>query len=217
MKTRIKQIIQESIDSVVGIDAEYMDAVNRGDMETASRLVREKAKQYMPNTVIKGSDGYPLVCTHGTNENFTKFEALGYGQYGQGAYFCYGEGGRNFGDVVIHAYVDLRKLGNYQDLEKVVGPADQRSDEEVEESGIDRDSVYGTEYDMHDFDWHPEIQTMLMNAGYDGFVDDGNYGFVLYELNDARIKSADPVTYDNDGNVIPLSRRFDRSTNDIRF
>jgi hypothetical protein len=31
------------------------------------------------------------------------------------------------------------------------------------------------------------------------------------------IKSADPVTYDNNGNVIPLSQRFDEGNEDIRF
>lgn len=33
----------------------------------------------------------------------------------------------------------------------------------------------------------------------------------------ARIKSADPVTYDEQGNVIPLSQRFDQGTGDINF
>ena len=32
-----------------------------------------------------------------------------------------------------------------------------------------------------------------------------------------QIKSADPVTYDDEGNVIPLSKRFDSSNEDIRF
>ena len=31
------------------------------------------------------------------------------------------------------------------------------------------------------------------------------------------MKSADPVTYDNDGNVIPLSERFNDSEQDIRI
>lgn len=32
-----------------------------------------------------------------------------------------------------------------------------------------------------------------------------------------QIKSADPVTYDDNGNVIPLSERFNKNNNDIRF
>ncbi len=33
----------------------------------------------------------------------------------------------------------------------------------------------------------------------------------------SQIKSADPVTYDNDGKPIPLALRFDRSNPDIRY
>lgn len=36
-------------------------------------------------------------------------------------------------------------------------------------------------------------------------------------LDPERIKSADPVTYDEQGNVIPLSKRFNRQTADIRY
>lgn len=61
--------------------------------------------------------------------------------------------------------------------------------------------------------------------GYDGFILDAGKNldpdmgmlidreFVIF--NSSKIKSADPVTYDDAGNVIPLSRRFD-SGNDIR-
>ena len=35
--------------------------------------------------------------------------------------------------------------------------------------------------------------------------------------NPGQIKSADPVTYDDDGNVIPLSQRFQEGNDDIRF
>ena len=61
-------------------------------------------------------------------------------------------------------------------------------------------------------------------------IPDGVEGFVYqneveglnkdlsYAVKDARdIKSADPVTYDDNGNVIPLSQRFDLQSNDIRF
>lgn len=36
-------------------------------------------------------------------------------------------------------------------------------------------------------------------------------------LNPTQIKSADPVTYDDGGNIIPLSQRFDSSSDDIRY
>ena len=35
--------------------------------------------------------------------------------------------------------------------------------------------------------------------------------------NPNQIKSADPVTYNDNGNIIPLSSRFDSSKDDIRY
>ncbi len=48
---------------------------------------------------------------------------------------------------------------------------------------------------------------------YEGSTPD--YSYILFNSN--QIKSADPITYDNNGNVIPLSKRFDSSNNDIRY
>lgn len=62
----------------------------------------------------------------------------------------------------------------------------------------------------------------LIKQGYDGVQMDGD--FVDGELQTIRIflesnqlKSADPITYDADGNVIPLSKRFDDSKDSILF
>ena len=41
-------------------------------------------------------------------------------------------------------------------------------------------------------------------TGIDGF----KYGDVYLALSSEQVKSADPVTYDDDGNIIPLSERF---------
>ena len=45
--------------------------------------------------------------------------------------------------------------------------------------------------------------------------------YLLYEYHDSfthdQIKSADPITHDDEGNIIPLSQRFDSSSDDIRY
>lgn len=47
-------------------------------------------------------------------------------------------------------------------------------------------------------------------------MDDGLYEwYVVYDAD--QIKSADPVTYDNNGNIIPLSERFNSEKDDIRY
>lgn len=53
--------------------------------------------------------------------------------------------------------------------------------------------------------------------GYDGINDASRSGGQYVVFNPEQIKSADPVTYDDNGNVIPLSERFNSSEQDIRY
>jgi hypothetical protein len=56
----------------------------------------------------------------------------------------------------------------------------------------------------------------MVSAGIDGVTDLGSFGgTVVY--NPKVLKSADPVTYDNAGNIIPLSERFNPKSDDIRY
>lgn len=49
-------------------------------------------------------------------------------------------------------------------------------------------------------------------------VQDTEFGGLSYLVkNSNQIKSADPVTYDDSGNIITLSQRFDSSKEDIRY
>ena len=49
--------------------------------------------------------------------------------------------------------------------------------------------------------------------GYDSIETPNAYVVFI----DDQIKLADPITKDNKGNVIPLSKRFDSSNSDIRY
>jgi hypothetical protein len=65
----------------------------------------------------------------------------------------------------------------------------------------------------------------LREQGYDGVI--GAHGGkaaaergdieVAVVFDPSQIKSADPFTYDNEGNLIPLSERFNSGTGDVRF
>lgn len=80
------------------------------------------------------------------------------------------------------------------------------------------------------------IREALEETGYDGIVDntvnqkfgserragkqmagmdEDTYHVIAFDP--SQIKSADPITYDDAGNVIPLSERFNPQSNDIRF
>ncbi len=67
------------------------------------------------------------------------------------------------------------------------------------------------------------ITEYLKNNGYDGVIieeDVGSFGRktkTYIALDNTQVKSSDPVTYDNNGNVIPLSERFNEKQEDIRY
>ncbi len=62
----------------------------------------------------------------------------------------------------------------------------------------------------------------LKYLGYDGIQDlggkNGGESHIVYvPFSSEQIKEAAPITYDDNGNVIPLSQRFDSSKSDIRY
>lgn len=61
-----------------------------------------------------------------------------------------------------------------------------------------------------------EITDLLKKIGYESAMDTPDGGEIVV-FDSSQVKSADPVTYDDDGNVIPLSKRFDKSNKDIRY
>ena len=67
---------------------------------------------------------------------------------------------------------------------------------------------------------------MLKQEGHDGivikntsfdteFFGDHNNQYLVFDSN--QVKSSEPVTYDDNGNIIPLSERFNTENNDIRY
>ena len=66
------------------------------------------------------------------------------------------------------------------------------------------------------------VTDYLKQQGYDGIKDKGGKGggaghTVWIPFSSEQIKSAEPITYDDNGNVIPLSKRFNSGNIDIRY
>lgn len=57
----------------------------------------------------------------------------------------------------------------------------------------------------------------LDSDGFDSVTLPTGKGNVYMVLDPEQIKSADPITYDDEGNVIPLSERFNQKKDDIRY
>ena len=213
-------------------DAAYLEAVNKGDMDTAMKMVREAAAKAMPDTKVVGEDGLPLVVYHGGTFGFDRNTIA--------------NGLVHFGTLQAAAdrFTDIGQLGavEREDGWHLTDSFDNTESKEVypsrEAAMMSRlkDSVKGyflnirnpaqTEDRISDpeFDEENGIDSLIAqekHEGYDGNIylnnveDAGSTSWVAYSPN--QIKSADPVTYNDEGEVIPLSERFNSDSNDIRY
>ncbi len=239
-------------------DADYMEVVESGDMETAQRMVYEAAKEA----------GYTIDAYHGTpNNDFTVFDknrvGKGTDQYGAGFYFASNKTvAQSYGERVINSRLAIKNplRINRQSTKNVANLIDAGYDhlltEEQAYEVIKRlPNIYDAEEsplgDYYDSYWENGaedwmIQDLAANESYRniGYLDSDlfrNYPNELHEALrdvvgydgvevtlpigdkfyvawfDNQMKSADPVAYDDNGNVIPLSQRFNNENNDIRY
>lgn len=171
------------------IDDAYMRAVESGDMETAQRMVLEAAKAAMPNTKVVDENGNPLVVYRASS--------LG----GNGDYTVF----------------DESRGGNYRGFYFT-----NRESAERNYSGRNLRAFFLnlTNPDTsNNFNVLQGDKRELPNNDGMIYAPDGVDAdtFEVKVFNPNQIKSADPVTYDDEGNVIPLSQRFNAGNPDIRF
>lgn len=173
-------------------DSEYKFAVERGDTETAQRLVDEAAEQSMKNSAIRDNNGLLLKVYHGTNAKFNSFNDPKHTPHGEAGTFFFSpwkSKSEEYGDNVRAFYLNIERPRLYDEDFNELNPDEEEIDgaifipEDIEE-GID-----------------PKLQ--------------GDTEIVAYYPD--QIKSADPITYDDNGNVIPLSKRFNEKDSDIRY
>lgn len=173
------------------LDSEYNDAVKRGDKKTMQALVLEAAERAMPSSVIRDADGKLLPVYHWTNARFNSFDRS-YARTGNemdGFFFAPdAESTREYGDNAVRAYLNI------------TNPAyDPYLDRTHEDSGT-------------------LLRERLAYEGYDGVIRTENGKIVENMAFDPeQIKSAEPVVYDDNGKVIPLSERFNSKSRDVRY
>ena len=93
-------------------DADYLSAVESGDIKTAQRMVDEAAETAMSHTKVRGEDGKLLLMHHGTDADFTIFDRNYIGQRGRfegsGFNFTPYEGrARGYGKNVHAGYLNI--------------------------------------------------------------------------------------------------------------
>ena len=229
------------------MDADYFSAIERGDMETAQKMVDEAARG-------AGYDTLPLY--HGTVNEFTVFDLEKAGQrdagdWGKGFYFT---PERMWADSYAAQMPNSRVMSVYLRLRKpfvinLPEGASHRHKITAAETGIytildsvgfdyttvtrqgKRVPTFGTSkggegwsgntketiplFDLIRRIGAEDFREALIKAGYDGVINTDTQERVAFYPD--QIKSADAVTYDDAGNVIPLSARFNPKVNDIRF
>lgn len=217
--------------SAADADAEYMAAVEAGDMDTAQRMVDEAAKQA----------GYTIKAYHGTTDDFTKFSRGeqgrnhdGYLEFGGGFYFTPNENeAREWvrrGRSGLSGKAEPKVMSVYLSPRNIIN-ADEpipRGAEALQRMGMskaDANFIAGRTYRFINYlaedkgFSNTEIQDELKSLGYDAI--DATYRnaasgqYVVFDPD--QIKSADPVTYDDNGEIIPLYERFNPENQDIRY
>ena len=171
----------------------YLSAVQKDDMETAQKMVEEAAKRAFAKSKIRDENGNLLKVYHGTDSDFTVFDKTK-GRSGmdiQGMFFSPWEiDAKGYGKNVRAFYLNIANPASEGKSYRVLN-----SHKGENYAGI-------------------KAREDLERMGYDG-VNNSDEEFIAFNSN--QIKSADPVTYDDDGNVIPLSERFNEQNSDIRF
>lgn len=196
--------------SLARANDEYMKAVESGDTEEQRRLVDEAAK----------ANGYDRLFWHGSKKGggFTEFRDWSYFTENKKYASRYAKAGDKGSLYEVYANLgntfDTRKPECREIFDKM------RSEyglSEVQESGLP-DWTDG--YDIAEFidENGLDYDSIILDEG--GDLVDGkpvSRGFSYVIRSSEQVKSADPITYDDSGNVIPLTERFDSGNRDIRW
>ena len=213
-----------------------MDAVNRGDMETAQKMVDEEAKRHgynikvfhgTPNETISASKGrvrgddYKKLATDYADKLFPYVVFRNNGRLTG----IYTSTDRGIADAFSYSF---SRQGTVYDL---YARADKPFTFDAEGNGWNNIPISVVE----DLDISKagritleDVSRSAKEQGYDAVVvnnvretgsgdNESPLTTDVIVFNSNQVKSADPVTYDDKGNVIPLSERFNENNEDIRY
>ena len=218
---REEQYVRYSLISKKEDDA-YMAAAGKGDMAAAQKMVDKAA----------AAAGYTIKAYHGTpNGTFTVFRGWQYFTENK----SYADIYQNQGASSNGYKTTAEKPRTYDVYLKTDKPFDTRNEAERK---IFEDEFLGkwgngtplSERGLPDWTDGDDLVEFFEENGYDYdaiYLDEGatggygdevkDRGVAIVIKNPEQIKSADPITRDDNGTIIPLSRRFDENEPDIRY
>ena len=213
-------------------DADHRAAVEAGDLDKAGDLLREEASR--TGHRIKGYKAMKGDVPHLVSSVPDAVAATFVAQDERYAR-DFAKSGKPVREVFVKSdnLFDFRKPEHLEPLKKYV--KDELTldgfNAELKRLGIDFDvhEVGGWDYVQGGLDLGlyqtmemPSVMKWIKDQGYDGFfVQEDDFSGIVKDPNiglfdAASVKSADPATYDDQGNLIPLSERFDTRSDDIR-
>jgi hypothetical protein len=199
------------------IDANYLDAVERGDMATAQRMVDEAAESSMPQSKVRVGWGQfqsnetgvvpaPLgklsVKYHGGRAGIVEFTGV---QERISAYKY--DGKSNVHNQGIWLANIAGKLGETAETMSWADAASYANNYLPDAEIYDLFVNITNPIRIDTFSASAVTIEELQSQGYDGAYITDTGAWVAFDP--SQVKLADPVTRDEQGNVVPLSRRFD--------
>lgn len=196
------------------LDKKYLSAIQKGDTVTAQKLVDEAAKKA----------GYTIKAYHGTTNQEEKSVWNSTTKTWDTEYRPITVFKKQYSEQVGHFFnSDIDNAGGYgSELYSVYLML--KKPLVINCNGQNYSSITHDGKEMDTYEWADYAK----KHRYDGVIfenisDGVDYDalsrlttdYVVFDSN--RIKSAEPVTYDNKGEIIPLSERFKVTNRDIRY
>ena len=211
-------------------DEEYMKAVEAGEMATCQKMVDEAAREagYSMEVFRGDSDANNIFEYHPKDrQNFGIFTTQN-----KGIADSYSKSGAMARRFYLKAprVLDLtdcnENVETYRWVHEWAKSFDEWIDPQTGEPLDPADAVAYGELHSYEGDWSMErwddLQATAKTDGYDALIvpdwhrhEGENVSVVVFDS--SSLKLADAVTKDGQGNVIPLSKRFDSGSSDIRF
>lgn len=183
-------------------DAEYLSSVKAKDTRRLSGMVSRAARER----------GYLIgPVHHGTSAEFNEFRTQGLDPV---VIQFMGRTGAFFTEDMREARMHSEEASLWKGGSPRVASFYLKI-----ESPVGRSTGKKTAVGYYDAKWE-RIQAEVRRKGADGVIvtDPHEKGHRIFTVfSPSQIKSSSPVTYDDQRNVIPLSSRFDPSSNDVRF
>lgn len=207
--------------SEVNNDIEYTDAVNQDDTDMAQKMVDEAANEWTKGyTLLKGFHGSKVTAEEFGNYiddvlYITEDKQLA-GTYGDNIkrFYIKSEAPLTL-DAEGHNWNDLTKS---EDIKSWLSEVNSYDTDLAESLGVDYE-ISTTRFIEQLASGQGQHDSVIIKNVVDS-ADLKKYAkpvTIAMVFGDAQVKSADPITYDDNGKVIPLSKRFGNTNKDIRY